>query len=225
MWCDAGLRSLLPPDVWDALQSEGRRRTYERGERLLSQGDEGTSVIVLVEGRVKVTCCQEDGGEVLLAIRGPGDILGERAAFDGGARSATVTALGTCVARVLGGRQFVDFVSGRDLWRTMLNFSVARQRESQSIRVELTTLPVCARLARTLLRLAGAAEPGQDGATAIELGIPQEELGRAIGASRSHVTECLKQMRDEGILSTSRQRIVIHSPEGLRAFDARWSPA
>src|SRR5215467_8014176 len=96
VWCDAGVRSLLPDGVWRQLTSLGRKRTYDTGERLITEGDSDTHVIVLVDGRVKVTCSEEDGTEVLLAIRGAGDVVGERAAIDQDARSATVTALRPC---------------------------------------------------------------------------------------------------------------------------------
>jgi CRP-like cAMP-binding protein len=225
VWGDAGLRSLLPADAWQALLSQGRRRAYEKGDRLIAQGDDDTTAIVLVEGRVKVTWCDEDGTEVLLAVRGPGDVVGERAAIDGGVRSASVTALSRCVVRVLSRHELVDFVDRRDLWLVMLNLSVSRQREGQSMLIERTTMQVGRRLARFLLRLAGATEPRGDDAMTIDLGLPQEELARAIGASRSQVTDCLKQMRDEGILLTRNRCIVILDPEGLRTFDTRRSAA
>jgi CRP-like cAMP-binding protein len=223
VWGDSDLRSLLPAEAWQALLSEGRQRAYEKGDRLIAQGDDDTTAIVLVEGRVKITWCDEDGTEVLLAVRGPGDILGERAAIDGGIRAASVTALSRCVTRVLSRHEFVDFVERRHLWLVMLNLFVSRQREGQSILIERTTMQVGRRLARILLRLAGATEPHEDEAMTIDLGLPQEDLARAIGASRSQVTDCLKQMRDEGILLTRNRRIVILDPDGLRTFDSRRS--
>src|SRR5215467_14931302 len=142
VWGDAGLRSLLPVEAWQALLSEGRRRVYEKGDRLIAQGDDDTTAIVLVEGRVKVTWCDEDGTEVLLAVRGPGDIVGEQGAIDGGIRSASVTALSPCVTRVLSRHEFVDYVDRRHLWLVMLNLSVSQQREGQSILIERTTMQV-----------------------------------------------------------------------------------
>jgi CRP-like cAMP-binding protein len=195
-------------------------RVYETGEQLIAEGQASTYVVVLTAGRVKVTCNEEDGTEVLLAIRGPGDIVGERAAIDLDVRSATVTALRRCTARVLSAEQFLHFVDSHALSRAMLRFAVSRQRESQHIRVELSTLPVSRRLVRALLRLTDALDPTSQGPIAVDLGIPQEDLARAIGASRSHVAAHLARLRDREILSTARRRIVVLDRERLRAMDA-----
>src|SRR5215472_17265883 len=153
VWCDAGVRSLLSEEVRQRLTSLGRKRTYDTGERLITEGDSDTHVIVLVDGRVKVTFSEEDGTEVLLSIRGAGDVVGERAAIDQDVRSATVTALRPCSTRVLSANDFFAFVEAHHLARPLLRLGVARQREGQLIRVELSTLPVSRRLVRTLLRL------------------------------------------------------------------------
>jgi CRP/FNR family transcriptional regulator, cyclic AMP receptor protein len=222
VWCDAGVRSLLSDDVWQRLTSLGRRRAYDTGERLITEGGSDTHVIVLVDGRVKVTCNEEDGTEVLLSIRGAGDVVGERAAIDRDVRSATVTALRPCSARVLSADDFFAFVDAHGLERPLLQLAVARQREGQLIRVELSTLPVARRLVRTLLRLGDAmgAGAGPGGAVAVDLGMPQEELARAIGASRSQVAAYLGRLRREGIVSTGRRRVVILDRDRLRALDA-----
>src|SRR5205823_584897 len=101
VWCDAGVRSLLSRELWELLTAQGTARVYEAGERLMTEGEADTRVVVLVGGRARVSCCEEDGTEVLLAIRGSGDVVGERAAIDRGVRSATVTAIRRCFARVL----------------------------------------------------------------------------------------------------------------------------
>jgi CRP/FNR family cyclic AMP-dependent transcriptional regulator len=213
------MRSLLSEDVWRQLTSLGRRRMYDTGERLITEGDTDMHVIVLIDGRVKVTCCEADGTEVLLAIRGTGDIVGERAAIDQDVRSATVTALRPCSARVLSAREFFAFVDAHDLARQLLRLAVARQREGQLIRVELSTLPVSRRLVRTLLRLGDAVGGRAGDPVALDLGISQEELAHAIGASRSQVAGYLGWLRREGVVSTGRRRVAIQDRSRLRALD------
>lgn len=226
MWCDAGVRSRLQPEVWASLASEGVPRTYARGETLILEGEPDTRVIVLVQGRVKVTCNEADGTEVLLAIRGDGDVVGERAAIDQGVRSATVSALRACRTRVLTAHEFLGFVHRHDLALTMLQLAVARQRESQSIRVELSTLSVQRRLVRMLLRLVEALDDRSRGPVAVDLGMPQEELAHAIGSSRGHVAAHLARLRAAGVVTTGRRRIVVLDPARLRAIDGgRSGPA
>jgi len=226
VWCDAGVRSLLSDDLWKQLTALGRKRTYDTGARLIGEGEEDTHVIVLLDGRVKVTCSEQDGTEVLLSIRGDGDIVGERAAIDQDVRSASVTALRPCTARVLSAEEFFAFVDAHDLARPLLRLAVVRQREGQRIRVELTTLAVSQRLVRTLLRLGDAMGSTAAGTgigeepVAVDLGLSQEELARAIGASRSQVAACLRRLRRECVISTGRRRIVILDRDRLHRQDA-----
>jgi CRP-like cAMP-binding protein len=201
------------------LISTGMARTYEAGEPLIIEGLADTRVIVLIEGRVKVTCCDADGNEVLLAIRGAGDVVGERAAIDRGIRSAMVTALRPCSTRVLTARQFMDFVHRHDLTTAMLELAVSRQREAQQIRVELTTMPVPRRLVRLLRRLVEALEHQGAAPVALDIGIPQDELAQAIGASRSQVAAHLGRLRRAGIVATGHRRIVVLDHARLRAVD------
>jgi CRP-like cAMP-binding protein len=220
MWCDAGFRSLLTDDLWHAVGSLGVSRIFDTGEHLMIEGESGTRVVVLLDGRVKVTCCEVDGSEVLLAIRGGGDVVGERAAIDHGLRSATVTALRRCSTRLVTAGEFMRFVHAHDLANAMLRLSISRQREGQMIRVELSTLPVARRLERTLLRLAEAMGSGGEDSVTVDLGMPQEELARAIGASRSQVAAHLARLRDAHMVLTSRRRIAVLDLSGLRNLDA-----
>lgn len=219
LWSDGGFRALVHSDVWDELTAMGRSRVCEPGDVLVRQGDAGTHVVVLLSGLVKVSRCADDGSEVLLAVRGGGEIIGAMAAIDGGASSTTVSALGPCRTRVLVAADFVAFVLAHNLALPLLRHAAAWQRESEQICVELSTLPVSRRLVRMLLRLAQTMGTDAGDAVAVDLGMPQEELARAIGASRSQVAADLARLRAEGILSTGRRRVLLRDRARLRAID------
>jgi CRP-like cAMP-binding protein len=77
----------------DALQAVGMPRTYGRHVEILHEGDDAGAVVVLLRGRVKVATISAGGREAIVAVGGPGDLLGELAAIDGGRRSTNVTTL------------------------------------------------------------------------------------------------------------------------------------
>ncbi|HXM54894.1 MAG TPA: Crp/Fnr family transcriptional regulator [Candidatus Dormibacteraeota bacterium] len=218
-WCDGGIRPLVSEGVWAALASQGVARRYRTGDVMVVQGHGGDRVIVLVDGRVKVTRNEADGTEVLLAIRDAGEIIGEMSALDGSVASATVTALRPCATRVVPVGEFLYFVRSHDMVRALLRHAAARRRESEQIRIELTTLTVSRRLIRTLLRLMDSLGTASGGAIAVDLGLPQEELARAIGASRSQLAASLAWLRGLGLVSTERRRVLIHDAGGLRKLD------
>ena len=55
----------------------GLPRDYPPGDTLCLEGDPATHVFVLLSGWVKILSATSDGHEIVLALRGDGDIVGE----------------------------------------------------------------------------------------------------------------------------------------------------
>ena len=73
-------------------------RTYQDGEVVVQQGDEGDCLFVVQEGQLEVVR-QEEGKETVLRVVAKDELVGEMAVFERQRRSATVRARGQ--ARVL----------------------------------------------------------------------------------------------------------------------------
>ncbi len=70
-----------------------KNRTFEVGEYLVKQNDDGIGLFVIMSGKVKVTKTTGDGSEIDIATHGPGDFIGELSVLDGAKRTASVVAL------------------------------------------------------------------------------------------------------------------------------------
>lgn len=81
-------------------------RTYEDGEILVRQGDEGDAMYVIQEGQAEILV-ERDGTQARVRIAGPGEIIGEMAVFERETRSATVRALGELRALTIDKRNFL----------------------------------------------------------------------------------------------------------------------
>lgn len=68
-------------------------KTYEDGQIITHQGEEGNCMYVIQSGQVEIVH-ERDGREVQLAIRGEGEVFGEMAIFERHVRMATVRAKG-----------------------------------------------------------------------------------------------------------------------------------
>lgn len=203
----------IPPEAWARLLSAGGIRRYEPGTVLLRQGDPATHVLALVSGRVKVMRTLPDGSIVVLSIRGPGEILGEISVLGGDSRAVTVAALDHCEARSIPAERFLLLVRSLGLEIPLLRQAMNRIRDGETWRSELAVLPAGPRLVRTLLRLAG---PSLSGPAEADIGLDQTELGQAAGLSRSTVAAELARLRDQGIITTARRRVVITDLDRLR---------
>src|SRR5947207_2933827 len=100
----------LSPEERDALRAPGMVRSFPRGAALFHERQTADRVLVLLEGCVKLSCLSDSGKEVVLAIRGPGDLLGELSAIDGEPRSATASALEPVQALSLAASDFQRFL-------------------------------------------------------------------------------------------------------------------
>jgi CRP-like cAMP-binding protein len=81
----------LTPVEQNALTSVATRRTYPAGATIFREGEAGDHVVVIRSGWTKI-CVHENGKERLVAERGPGQLVGERAALRRSVRSRSSTA-------------------------------------------------------------------------------------------------------------------------------------
>ena len=206
----------VSPEAWAHLLSAGSLRIYEPAAVLLRQGEPATHVLALVAGRVNIARTSRDGDVLILAIRGPGEILGDISVFGGKDRSATVIAVDRCETRIIPSERFLDLVRSLGLEAQLLRHAMTRIRESEAWRAELAALPAGPRIVRALLHLTTASPADR----LVGIGLDQTELGYAVGLARSTVAAELGQLRAQGIITTSRRRIVILDLRRLKAMAA-----
>jgi CRP-like cAMP-binding protein len=220
---DSGLDDLVP--FLARLESEDRSALLAIGTTLsfaprtviLHQSEPSSHVLVLVDGWTKVTASAANGYEALLALRGPGDIIGESAALTGRPRSATVTALEAVRAVAVECTRFREFLHRSPAVSfALLSLTADRTRTADRRRLEFAAMNVRERLAVLLLDLART--HGRRTPEGIELAIPlsKQELAGSVGASREMVQRLLKELRDKEAVTTGRRALLIRRPDVLR---------
>lgn len=199
------------------LRARGTVRSFARGAALAHAGQGGDRVLILVAGHVKLQRVTEDGRDVLLAVRGPGDLVGEQSAIDGLPRSASIVALGPVEALALGTEDFLTFLTSTpEASLYVMRMLVARLRDADAKRVGYAAQDVVGRLAARLCELSERfGEPAEDGVR-IDLPLTQEDLSGWVGSSREATSRALAQMRELGWVSTARRTLTCHDLDALR---------
>ena len=220
-WEPAGFLSALDDVDRAALVELGHAKRFAKGRMLFLEGDRNDDVIVLREGQVKIVCTGLDGRENLLAVRGPGDLIGELSAIDERRhpRTATAVAMSSVRAQIVSAKDFLAFLHSRPgaalaLLRTLSK----RQRDGDRRRVEYGSYDASHRLARVLVELADEHGRGVTEGTDIGLALSQDELAGLIGSSRESVARALATLRRRGHIVTARRSIVIVDLEQLRRY-------
>jgi CRP-like cAMP-binding protein len=211
-----GIGDAFSDDERAALLALGRTRTYARNDRVFHEGDRNDFVVVVVRGRLKILATTADGRESVLGIRGPGSLVGELAAFDGGPRTASAIALDRLTARIVPGEEFRRFVGERpQAALELIRVLMRRLREGDRRRVEFGAYDATARVARLLCELADEAGVDVDAAQVV---LAQHEIAGLVGASRASVARALAALRDEHIIMTSRNAVTVLDVHALRRF-------
>jgi CRP/FNR family cyclic AMP-dependent transcriptional regulator len=212
-----GFWDLLPLEDRRVLWSLGREKEYPPGTALCVEGDPATHVFVLLDGWVKVTSVSEDGHQSVHALRCAGDIVGETAGETTGLRSATMQAIVTVRALIVGFDRFSSFLdthlSGSRAYRSVI---VHRWRDAETmLRIRAATSGA-QRLAGLLLDLAERLGGQAEGVIEIALPLSQDELASLAGTSRATVARALSSWRMRGLIRTGQRRITLTDVPGLR---------
>src|SRR5579864_2501811 len=84
----------LPPDVVREFLAGARRRRFAQGEVIFHEGDPADTLHLIESGRVAVRVATPSGDVATLAVRRPGDAVGELALIDAPQqRAATLVAV------------------------------------------------------------------------------------------------------------------------------------
>jgi CRP-like cAMP-binding protein len=133
---DAEFLHTLTPAESDALEDMGEPGTYPAGAVIFEQGGTADCVLLVRAGHVRVSARSTDGEDVLLAERGPGELLGDLSGIDGQPRSASVMALEEVRGLVVPLRAFRGFLMDHPRAAiSLLELLSRRLREADAQRV------------------------------------------------------------------------------------------
>lgn len=199
----------------DALRAEGRRVRFRRGQAMFTEGDLADRVFVVERGWVVITSIAPGGREIVLGLRGPGDVIGDLSALDGAPRSATALAAGEVEATVARSSVLIHALSDAAAAMELLRVLAIRLRDADRKRLEFAALDTLGRVAWRLHEL--SERFGEDTADGIEVDLPlsQEQLASWCGASREATVKALAALRTLGCVSTGRRKLLIRDPQAL----------
>ena len=174
-------------------------RPLPKNRVLFRSGDEGRSVVLILQGFIKLSTMASNGREVVLEIAGPGTIFGELAVLNDSPRCADATALTACRVMAFDGTQFRRLV-GRTPEAMFAAIRLLSDRLSAVTEqgMDAVSLPAPVRLAKALLHLAGLHSQRVDECLHIGFRLSQRELGAMTGLIRESINKHLNAWRAAG---------------------------
>ncbi|MFJ8279916.1 Crp/Fnr family transcriptional regulator [Streptomyces griseoviridis] len=190
--------------------------TLARGDSLFHEGDPGDRLYVVTEGKVKLHRTSPDGRENMLAVVGPGELIGELSLFDPGPRTATATALTEVKLLGLGHGDLQPWLNVRPEVAGALLRAVARRlRKTNDQMSDLVFSDVPGRVARALLDLSRRFGVQSEEGIHVVHDLTQEELAQLVGASRETVNKALADFAQRGWLRLEARAVILLDVERL----------
>jgi CRP-like cAMP-binding protein len=210
------LDSLTADEAAD-LRASGRERHFDANLAIFHEGDDAGSVIVLLAGRAKLTVPSSTGREVIVAVRGPGELLGELAALVDAPRSATVATIEPVDALIVSGSAFASFLEHHSrVALVILRLVAERLLYADLQQAQFATHDVVGRVAHRLVELTERFGVDSDDGIVLDVPLSQEELAGWTGASREAVNKALQVLRSLHMIETGRRRFTVLDVDGLR---------
>lgn len=191
----ADLLSDLPDRLSAGLLANAKPVNLAAEQTLFMAGDPGDGCYRVNDGLLKVSIASPMGAERILAILGPGAIVGDMAMIDGRPRSASVSALRDCKLSFISRAVFEAFAAKQpEIYKYLLGLLAARLRDTDQVVAAGSFLSLKGRVARTLLDLAKAF--GHDvggGRIVIRQKISQSDVAAMAGIARENVSRILNE--------------------------------
>lgn len=209
------------------LAARGVLRSYRRNTLLMQEGDKGSTVLVVLAGRLKA---YSDGAghanprrlasatrtrvtaprEITYGVYGPGDLVGEMT-LDGGPRSASVIALEPVVCSIISREAIRDYIGEEPEFAfDLLTRVIVRARRATRTTRGLVLDDAYGRLSELLL---AQAEEQPDGTRRIPHRLTHQDIANRIGCSREMVSRLLKDLESGGyVVIDAQRRYVLKQP-------------
>jgi CRP/FNR family cyclic AMP-dependent transcriptional regulator len=210
--------SLEEPELTEVAQV-AVPRSWERGEVIFREGDEGDTCYLIRSGAVLLTREHQDGRMIALAELRAGGMFGELALFRGETRSATAEAVEETTAVALLAPDLQRLIRRNpDISLKLLSALAERVRTTTERLMQQSFQTVAGRVSSALLAQVtarqGEGAPERD----VLVEATQAEIAQLAGTSRESASRFLATLEREGVVALGRGKVTVHEPGRLRNY-------
>ncbi len=208
----------LNPKQWNRVNEYLYGRVFLADTNIITAEQPGEVVYVILSGAVKIYMDRSDGSRVILALLGPGDVVGEMSLVDSAGRSANVVTIEDSHLLWMERKAFQHCLETIPALNANLVRSLSMRVRFANEQIQaLASLDVVGRVARQFLAFAekyGETAAGND--THIPFRFTQSDLAELVGASRKRVNQVIVNFKKNGYISIDVQgRITVHDRPAL----------
>lgn len=198
----------LAPDSLETLAGMVQYRKYPKGAFIVGHNETGTSMFLLVAGRVKVSLASPEGRELVLNYLEAPAHFGEMALVDGQPRSSDVIAVTDVEVLSLDGKDLSAAIQLQPRLALSLIATLSRRLRHTINRLEdMAFHDATHRVMRVVLNVATAGLETR-GAPVVQ-GMTHYDIATLAGTSRETASRVISQLAKDGIVTTKGRRIIV----------------
>jgi CRP-like cAMP-binding protein len=186
---------------------------------ILGEGDKPASILLLLEGKAKLSLNSIDGRRLIIGFASPGEILGLTSAVSGEPYEITAEAQFPCMISYLPRQSFLDFllrypVACQNVARQL---SLESRRTVEQLRTLALTSSALEKLAKLLLDWCAESSRTLRG-TQIQCSFTHGEIGELIGASRETISRCMNDFKRRGLVAQRGTALLVPDCAALAVY-------
>ena len=200
-----------------------REKQFARKQTIFLEGDPVKHLILLTSGSAKIVQFGQNGTEVILRLKGAGEVVGTVGLHQQGRRRQRTNETGHCStaqslrassALVWDAAVFDSLSQRSSVLRRNITHILCQQLEELEERYrEISTERVSVRLSNQLMRLLNQVGRRVNGG--VEIGLSREELAQLTGTTLFTVSRVLSDWNQKGIVNTRREAVSIINFQAL----------
>jgi len=211
------LFSELTEDELADIAAIAMEQTFKKDTMILIEEEVGSTMFIILNGRVKISRISDEGREVILSILVDGDFFGEMAILDGQTRSANAVTLEETQMMVIRRDNFLQILHKYpQVAINLLKELAHRLRRSDAQIKSLSLQNALGRVASTLLRIADDSGIIKLGRVEISHLPPQQDLANMAGTSRETISRVIKSLNQLGYVEKQGSKLIILNYDRFR---------
>jgi CRP/FNR family transcriptional regulator, cyclic AMP receptor protein len=204
----------------DALAELDRIRyaaSYPPNSVLFMEGQSPNSVMIICQGKVKLSVSSAEGKTIILNIAEPGEVLGLSSAISGRVHEATAETVEPVQVNIIRRDDFLRFLAKyRDVsMHAAQELSNVHNTACREIRILGLAQSVPEKLANLILSWDAKSSAQKRGS--MKMTLTHEEIAQFLGTSRETVTRALNDFKKRKIIDIKGATLRITDPARLQA--------
>lgn len=215
----------LPEHLYPYFEQAGVRSTYHRNQVIYMQGDQATTMYLIIKGRVRVYYISNDGKENTIEIIEKGRIFGESSFLQNASRPTTVNAINEVVVLSCSLEHMLPYLASNQELMMLLFQHLSNTCNHLSTLINQAHLYNRYEKVVAFLLQQTSLPNREKEISATCIPYTHEEIALYLGLHRVTVTKILKELQSSGWISLRYRKIIITDRLALSTYLSNKEPS